>query len=65
MNEDYLYSVIGRLYVEGNSLQKLIPQFQTALAQKDKELGELRDMLSKATVVMDQEPQWTTPNAND
>ncbi len=65
MNEDYLYSIIGRLYVDGISLQKFIPQLQTSLAAKDKELSELKAVLAKATVVVDKDvANWNTQNEN-
>lgn len=58
--EDYLFSVIGKLYVDNLSFQKMIPQLNSSLAAKDNEIGELKKMLQE----MNLEPQWTTQKEN-
>jgi flagellar biosynthesis chaperone FliJ len=58
MNEDYLYSVIGKLYVDNLNFQRFIPQLQTSLQSKDQEIGTLRLQLEE------QATEWNTVNEN-
>jgi flagellar biosynthesis chaperone FliJ len=58
MNEDYLYSVIGKLYVDNLNFQRFIPQLQTSLQSKDQEIGTLRLQLEE------QAKEWNTVNEN-
>lgn len=47
MNQDELFSTIGRLYIDIYNAQKYIDILQKQLQEKDKEIQELRKLNTK------------------